>query len=181
MNFFKYILVILYLFSITDAFANFSVLDAKTYLSDDVYYVDADIDYTLSEEAIKALHSGVKLTLRLTIDIEKDGWLDWRITRLKQRYTLHYSTLSEQYTVKYLNLEGVEKIFPNLESALKTLGTVRKLPLIDKSLVKSDETYWVRLRNYLDIEALPTALRLVAYFSGEWRLSADWFKCSLQQ
>jgi len=162
-------------------FANFSVRSAKTYLSDDVYYVDADIDYTLSEEAIKALHSGVKLTLRLTIDIQKEGLWNQRSARLKQRYTLQYSTLSEQYMIKHLNLDGVEEIFPTLESALEILGQVRQLPLIDKSLVKSDEIYWVRLRNYLDIEALPTALRLVAYFSGEWRLSADWFKCSLQQ
>jgi len=168
------------LFATTQVFANFSVRDAKTYLTDDVYYLDADLNYALSEEAIKALHNGVTLTLRVTIDIERESWLNRRLARLKQRYTLEYSTLSEQYIVKYLNLEGLEENFPNLESALEALGEVRKLPLIDKSLIKSNETYWVRLRNYLDIEALPTALRLVAYFSGEWRLSADWFKCSLQ-
>jgi len=181
MSFFKFILIVLCLSQITDVSANFSVRDAKTYLSDNVYYIDADIDYALSKEAVKALHSGVKLTLRLTIDIERESWWNRRIARLKQRYTLQYSTLNEQYTIKYLNLEGVEEIFPDLESALETLGELRKLPLIDKSLIKSDEVYWVRLRNYLDIEALPTALRLVAYFSAEWRLSADWFRCSLQQ
>ena len=181
MSILKFTLILLFLSPITDVFANFSVRTAEAYLSDDVYYLDADLDYTLSEEAIKALHSGVKLTLRVTIDIEKDSWWDRRVARLKQRYTLQYLALSEQYTLKYLNLQGLEEMFPSLESALEALGQLRKFPLIDKALVKPDKVYWVRLRNYLDIEALPTALRLVAYFSGEWRLSADWFKCSLQQ
>lgn len=177
----KFISIFLLLSAMANVFANFSVQNAKTYLADEVYYLDADVNYALSEEAIKALHNGVILTLRLTIDIERKSFFSSRISRLKQRYTLEYSTLSEQYIVKYLNLDGLEEVFPNLESALETLGEVRKLPLIDSSLIKSDETYWVRLRNYLDIEALPTALRLLAYFSAEWRLSADWFQCPLSQ
>jgi hypothetical protein len=181
LNILRFIVILLLLSAMMNVFANFSVQNAKAYLTDEVYYLDADLDYALSEEAIKALHSGVILTLRLTIDIEREGFFGKRISRLKQRYTLEYSTLSEQYIVKYLNLDGLEEIFPNLESALQTLGEIRNLPLIDSSVIEPNETYWVRLRNYLDIEELPTALRLVAYFSAEWRLSADWFKCPLSQ
>ena len=39
----------------------------------------------------------------------------------------------------------------------------------------------VRVRAVLEIESLPTPLRLAAYFNPAWRLSSDWLSWPLQR
>lgn len=162
--------------------AQFSISDAKTRLVDNVYLLDAKLNYQLTEVSIEALQHGISLTLVLAIMIERDRWYLWdeMIAKLKQRYEIKYYALSKQYVVKYINT-GIEETFGSLESALTRIGNLENFPLIDKHLIKhKNATYWVYLRIYLDIEALPAPLRPIAYLSSQWRLSSNWHLCSLQ-
>ncbi|MDM8559450.1 DUF4390 domain-containing protein [Candidatus Parabeggiatoa sp. HSG14] len=162
-------------------FADFSINDAKTHLVNEVYVLNANLSYTLTEMVVEALQNGISLPLTLTIVIERDRWYLWdeKITTLKQRYQIKYYAFRKQYVIKYLNT-GIQKTFDNLNIALAHLGQLEDFPLLDKHLIKGDEHYWVYLHTYLDIESLPVPLRPIAYLSSQWRLNSNWFLCPLQ-
>lgn len=180
MNWFSVMLSFLILISHT-TLAAFSVQRAETRLVDKVYLLDAEIEYSLTNKVKEALNNGVSIPLVLSIEVKRERWLVWdeQIASLKQLYQLKYYALSKQYVIKYQNT-GIQEAFSNLETALIHLGTLVDFPLLDKSLVKTEETYSVYLQIYLDIEALPAPLRPIAYFSSKWRLLSEWYSCPLK-
>lgn len=172
---------LVFFLSYSIVWADFSIRYAQTRLVDNVYLLNANLDYSLTDDPHEALHNGVDLTLELTISVQRERWyfFDETIASLKQRYRLAYNSLTDHYSLTYLNT-GIEERFPTLETVLNKLGTLNNFPLLDSHLIEPEETYWVYLQNRLDIEALPAPLRPVAYFSSQWRLVSDWYLCPLQ-
>lgn len=159
----------------------FIIHSAATRLVNDVYVLNAEIEYQFSAAVLEALENGVPLTLELTIEvIHPRAWL-WneQFTDLKQRYRLQYHALTQQYLVRNLNSD-TQYNFPTRSAALHALGNVADLPLLDKRLLQADQPYTARLRAGLDIETLPTPLRLLAYLSPQWHLDSAWYTWSLQ-
>jgi Domain of unknown function (DUF4390) len=64
---------------------------------------------------------------------------------------------------------------------LQALGQVRDFPLIDAYLLEQDERYVLQLGAYLDIESLPTPLRVLAYLNPDWHLSSEWYDYPLKR
>ncbi len=159
----------------------FTVQSGAVRLVDEVYLLDAQIEYLFSKPVLEALENGVPLVIELQIELLRQRDLLWDVqqARLSQRYQLSYHVLTEQYLVKNLN-SAAQQSLTNAEAALKALGQVESLPLIDKRLLLEDEIYVVRLRPHLDIDALPTPMRLPAYFSAQWRLTGEWVTWPLQ-
>lgn len=156
--------------------AGFTVRSADTTLSNNVYLLDALVDYHLSTQPLEALRKGVPITISLDIEVWRDRryWLSYKIATLQQRYQLQFHALTQQYLVTYIN-SGVQSSVPSLQAALDLIGTVVDLPLIDKQLVNGDGDHHVRLRANLDIDMLPAPLRLLAYVTPGWWLSSDWY------
>jgi hypothetical protein len=48
-------------------------------------------------------------------------------------------------------------------------------------LIEDDADYKIRLRGSLDIESLPTPVRLIAYVSSAWDMSSEWHTWSLDR
>lgn len=158
----------------------FEVSHAKTHLADDVYRLNAEIEFGLSEVALEALHNGVPLTIELEIEVyhEREWMWDETVASLQQRLRLEYHALARQYVVTNLN-SGDHSAFPTLQAATDFLGRVQEFPLLDGSLVEPSDAYYARLRASLDIESLPAPLRPVAYLSGDWRLASEWYQWRL--
>lgn len=158
------------------------VKDVSTYLDDKVHFLDARIEYKLTEPMYEALHKGVPLTFVLTIEVARprDYLWDDSIAELEQRYQLEYQMLTQQYLVRNLNSGSLFSL-PALDVALSVLGTVVALPLIDHQLLDESDDYEGYMRVQLDIEELPVPLRLLSYFSSEWRLRSEWFRWPLQR
>lgn len=161
--------------------AGFSVRDASTRLSDGVYRLDADLGFRFSEQAIQALQNGVPLTLRVDIEVARSRWwwLDATVATLEQRYRIKYHAFSDKYLVHNFN-SGAFYTYPTLAGAVDALGRIRDLPLLDRKLVAEDEAYEVAIRVYLDIEALPSPLRPIAYITPAWHLTSEWTTWSLE-
>ncbi|MCK9530296.1 MAG: DUF4390 domain-containing protein [Gammaproteobacteria bacterium] len=159
----------------------FVVRSAATGLVNQVHVLDADIDYQFSERALTALANGVPLTLRMHITIERErDWLpDPQVAELKQRYEIQYHALSGLHVLTNLN-SGASEVYLTLHSALRALGDVRDLPVIDDNLLAPDARYRIAMRVDLDIEALPSPLRPFAYITPAWWLSSDWYTWSLR-
>lgn len=158
----------------------FYVRHGETHLDDNVYRLDARIQYRFSEEVLEALRSGVALTIVLDIDVARKRTYLWDETKasLRQRYQLSHHALSARYVLTNLNT-GFSRNFTTYEAAVDALGRVEAFPLIDAALLDPEQAYRVELETYLDIESLPAPLRPVAYFSSAWRLSSDTYQCPL--
>jgi hypothetical protein len=145
-----------------------------------VYLLDANVDYRFSEEALEALDNGVPLTLQLSIEInrKRNWWLNAGVASLQQRYRLQFHPLSHQYLLHNIN-SGAYYAFQSLTAAVDAMGSLRNFPLLDAQLIQEGESYEVLLQAELDIEALPSPLRPLAYITPAWRLNSDWYKWSL--
>jgi len=153
----------------------FVVRGGEVVLHDGDYRLDADIDFNLSPAAVDALESGVPLVFELRMELVRPRryWLDENIAFLTQRYRLRFHALSQRYVLTNLNTDESQN-YASIPSALDALGTVRSLPVIDRRLLRSDQTYELWLRAGLDVDDLPPPLRTGAYLSPQWRLLSEW-------
>lgn len=155
--------------------AGFDVISAATRLEGGVYRLNARIQYRFSGAAQEALQNGVPLTIALEMEVRRQRpWLwDETVYTLAQRFRLEYHALSRQYLVRNLN-SGERRAFPTREGALQYMGQITDFPMLDKGLLNPNERYQGALRARLDLDALPTPLRLFAYISDDWRLASEW-------
>ena len=159
----------------------FTIKSLETRLEQGVYHLDSRIEYSLSDEALNALKSGVPFLILMNIEVEQVRWY-WNknLAELEQGYLLLYHALSEKFIVHNLN-SGVQEHYSSLEAALNALGRISKLPLIDAKLLDPDMRYQIKMRTYLDIESLPAPMRPLAYISSDWQLDSDWVSWPLTQ
>jgi len=158
-----------------------NIVSASTYNNEGSYQLNADIRYELSDEVLEALNNGIAITLKLTIKVKRPRpyWWDETITTLFQRYTLRYHALSGQYIVQFLNSEE-QRSYLSLSSALRTIGQIRELVILDNEIIKISKNMTVQLHSELDTNALPAPLRPAAWLSSGWKLSSEWYTCPLQ-
>lgn len=160
---------------------HFEVRSAYAELRDDVYYLNAIIDYQLSTDARDALLAGVPLVIRLDIEIfhPRRWWFDNDEVPLRQSYQLEYHALSERFIVLNLN-SGDQSSFASLFAALDYLGRVERLPIIDTPVLRDGRGYDIRLRAVLDQEQFPGPLRLLAFWRRDWSIASEWYRWPLQ-
>ena len=166
---------------LADAEPSFVVSSAGTVLVDKVYRLNAKIRYRFSDEALDALDNGVPLVVELAIEIERKRDYVWNetVASLRQRYQLSYEALTQRYVVTNLN-SGADNYYGNRTAAIAALGDVDNLPILDAGLLSSGEQYIVSLQASLDLEALPVPMRVVGYFSSNWRIASEWVSWPLQ-
>jgi hypothetical protein len=164
-----------------DAEPSFVVSSAGTVLVDKVYRLNAKIRYRFSDEALDALDSGVPLVVELAIEIERKRDYVWNetVASLRQRYQLSYEALTQRYVVTNLN-SGADNYYGSRAAAITALGDVDNLPILDAGLLSPGEQYIVSLQASLDLDALPVPMRVVGYFSSNWRLASEWVSWPLQ-
>ena len=155
--------------------AEITIRDASTVLTDNVYRLNADINYQFSDVALEALQRGVPLVVELNINIERERAYMWNETTasLLQRYQLRYVALTKRYVIANLN-SGAETQYPSRVMAINELGEIIDLPILDSGLINSDDDYSINLRASFDIESLPVPMRVTAYFSSDWRIKSEW-------
>jgi hypothetical protein len=95
------------------------------------------------------------------------------------RHRLNYRALTQQYQLENLNTGEIES-FTSLNAALSFLRQLRDFPLIDAALLEADTAYLLGIKTDLDIEALPTPLRALAYVTPDWYRSSTWFTLPLR-
>lgn len=158
------------------------ILHADTQVRNAVYTLNAEVNYSLSEEAIEALKNSIALVLVLEIEVKRKRNYLWdeTIATLKQAYKISHYNLSDHYIVDNLNT-GISTSYSSLYRALRQLGQVRALPLLDRSLTDANDQHYVELYAYLDIESLPAPMRASAYLSPAWRLYSETYACPLNR
>lgn len=158
------------------------VRTAYAELEEGVFFINANLDYLLSEKALEALASGVTLNIELQIDVNQVRRYIWdsNIASLRQRYQLSFHALTERYLVANLN-SGERESFADLGSALTHLGRVVHLPIIDEALLDADARYQAALRAVMDVKELPGPLKLLSLVWGDWRVVSETYTWPLRQ
>ena len=96
-------------------------------------------------------------------------WVDEYIAGHVINYRLSYNALTRQYR---LSVGGLHRSFASLDEALRVLGRVADLPIVDKAAIKPGETYYAALRLALDQSQLPKPFQVDAIASREWQVDA---------
>ena len=157
----------------------FQLEDADTWRIGDSDYLGAQFNIQLSPGAEEAVRNGVPLVFKLQVQVVKTHtWIwdtvDIEIFRYRQ---LEYHALSESYLVKDMSA-GTQGNYRRLEDALRAAGKIQDLMLTEQAL-DPELNYKIRLRGSLDIESLPTPVRLIAYVSSAWDMVSEWYSWPL--
>ena len=157
--------------------AGFVIRTAYTELLNGVYYLNADVDLSLSDDAVNALENGLPLTVVLQIEIIKhhSWWWDKKVASLEQRYQISYHALTRRFIITNLN-SGDQQSFASYRDAITNLGQVSDLPVIDANLLEPGARYDIRMRAALDIKDFPGPLQLIASLFKGWDLTSDWYE-----
>ncbi len=157
------------------------IRDASTRLDAGVWYLSASIDYRLNRDTLEALQNGIPLTFELQVELtRRRDWLpDEDVAQLRQDFELSWQPLSRGYLVRNKN-SGDQRAHTTLYAALKDLGRISDLPLIDAALVDDAEDYEVALRAALDQQQLPGPLRMLAFWDDDFTLESDWYRWDLR-
>lgn len=158
-----------------------TISEPRTLLVGGVYRIGARVDFDFNETLYDALHNGVPLLIELRVEVLRDReWL-WPelVADLRQRFQLQYHALSRRYLVRKFSTGSLTS-FRTMESALDAIGNVYDLPLIDAKLLQPEQYYRVRMRADIDVEALPTPVRVWAYLGSAWSLKGKWRQWPLQ-
>lgn len=139
--------------------------------TDDGYALSAEFSVDLGARFEEALTSGVALNFKLEFTLARKRWywIDEHIAGHVIDYRLSYNTLTRQYR---LSVGSLHRNFATLEEALRVLGRVADLPVVDKSAVKAGDTYLAATRLSLDKGQLPKPLQLDAFASKDWQVDA---------
>lgn len=161
----------------------FSVRDGELSRRDGIVYLDARLDYRLSDAATEAMENGVPLVIVQAVQVTRERlwgwWWDAVVAGLTRRHRLQYHALSRRYVLTNLNT-GDSRSFRTLNALLPALGEIEDLPVIDSARLQPGQLYRVRLATRLDVDALPRPLRTVAYLSDAWALDSGWRQWELR-
>jgi hypothetical protein len=158
----------------------FTVTEIKAEKGDESYLLDARMVISLNTGPSEALANGIPLVFELQIQtLEKHTWFwDIVVAEYKQVRQVQLHALSRTYLVKDL-ATGAQRSYLKLDDALQAAGFLHNFPVLAYNRVEDGEHYAVRLRGNLDIEALPTPVRLLAYVSSAWDMNSEWYQWPL--
>ncbi len=173
-------LVLLWTAAALAAASPIRVENAALHRAHGLYLLDATVRFGIIGEPLKALKSGVPLTLLLEAEIleVRDYLWDKRIGGARQRYRVEHRALSGHYLVTNL-VTGLQDSYPSIEDTADALGELRDIPVIDEQRIRAGRRYLARVRAGIDRSALPGPLRLASLLSSEWRVESAWYRFEL--
>ena len=162
--------------------AGFVVEHAALRAVDGRYVADARIDFAFSDDNLEAMRNGVALTVIVDIEVRRERGPLWNETlaERKLRYRIETNVLTERYRIRDL-VRRSTRHYRSFEEMVDALGRVESVPVAAGDRLPPGVRCTARVRARLDIEALPSPLRPLAYFSPQWRLSSGWFEWPVER
>ena len=142
----------------------------SSYIDNGVYYSDIEIPINFESEQIKALESGIVFDLELNLRIvDIRNWrLDRDVGELTQVYAIEFNAFTRRYTVSNKNT-GRQASMAMIQEVSEYLSRIKKLPLVDDSLLDLDASYTVILDYSLRAKGMSQWMKTISF----WRESLD--------
>ena len=146
------------------------------------YVADARIRFAFSEDNLEAMRNGVALTVIVDIEVlrERGQWWDEILATREIRYRIETNVLTDRYRIRNLDGHGARN-YHSFEEMVDALGRLRSIPVVARDRLPAGARCLARIRARLDIEALPSPLRPLAYISPQWRLDSGWFEWRIER
>lgn len=171
-------LAALWLLLALPAAADFNVTEVQPRFDNGALVLNGNIDLVLTPKVEEALSKGIQLDVMIDVRLYRLRWFVWRqdVGNWTLRRRIGYHALSSQYLISTAesDVDVNKESHGSVQEALKALGALNDLRLPLSSPALPDNEYTVEVRASLDIEALPSPLRPVAYTSLAWRLNSGW-------
>ena len=128
---------------------------------DEGYALSAEFAVDLGSRLEDAVARGVPLYFNLEFVLERSRkyWVNEHITTRSLSYRLSYSSLTRQYRLTTGNLH---QNFGSLAEAMRVVGRIAALPVLDKDALKNGESYEAAVRLALDRSQLPKPFQVDA-------------------
>lgn len=145
--------------------------------TDDGYSVSADFNINFNARLEEAVAKGVVLYFVAEFELARPRWywLDEHVVSRSQTWRLSYHALTRQYR---LSSGALHQSFSSLDEALRILSRLRNWQVVDKSALRTDETYLASLRLRLDLTQMPKTFQVSALANKDWNLASDWARWS---
>ena len=129
--------------------------------SEDGYALSAEFSLDLGNRLEDAVARGVPLYFNLEFVLERPRkyWVNEHIITRSLTYRLSYSSLTRQYR---LTTGSLHQNFGSLQEALRVVGRIAALPVLEKDAIKVGETYEAAVRLALDRSQLPKPFQVDA-------------------
>ena len=138
---------------------------------EDGYTLSAEFAVELGTRLEEAVARGVPLYFNLEFVLERSRkyWVNEHITARTLSYRLAYSSLTRQYRLTTGNLH---QNFGSLGEALRVIGRIAALPVLDKDALKAGESYEAAVRLALDRSQLPKPFQVDAITDRDLQVEA---------
>ncbi|MBI3571255.1 MAG: DUF4390 domain-containing protein [Gammaproteobacteria bacterium] len=159
------------------AAADFKVTEVQPRFGGGALLLNGTIDLALTTKVEEALSKGIQLDIVIDVRLHRLRWLVWHqgVGSWTLRRRIGYHALSGQYLISTAESGvDVKESHSSVQEALRALGSLNDLRLTLPESTPPEGEYSVEVRASLDIEALPSPLRPVAYTSLAWRLNSGW-------
>ena len=137
---------------------------------------EAQVRFTLQNafppEMVEALKSGIEITFKTTILVEKvyRSWFNQTVGQLWYSRSVRYDALSQVYR---LHRDDGDEILQDVHAALDRMTRFEvTVPL--SAEVERGNSYRARVRARLDKVGLSEPLRSIVFFSSLWDVETDW-------
>jgi hypothetical protein len=138
---------------------------------EDNHTLATEFDIRLGARLEDVVTRGIAIYFNLELVIERPRkyWLPEHLLTRTLTYRLSYSTLTRQYRVTSGTLH---QNYSTLEEALRVIGRLVAYPVIERSALKSGDTFAVAVRLALDRSQLPKPFQVDAITDKEWQVDA---------
>ena len=133
---------------------------------EEAYTLSAEFAIDLGNRLEDAVARGVPLYFNLEFVLERSRkyWVNEHIATRSLTYRLAYSSLTRQYRLTTGNLH---QNFGSLGEAMRVVGRIAALPVLDKDALKAGESYEAAVRLALDRSQLPKPFQVDAITDRE--------------
>lgn len=153
--------------------ANTVVERVEPVAQDGQLLIDADIDFTLTQELRSVAEKGVPLYLTADLHITRSRWwwFDEELVSTEQTWRIQYNALTRQWRVGTGDLSLPAS---SLNEALDVVRHIRGWAVAPTEDFDTDTQYVGRLRLRLDTARLARPFQVDALNSKAWALTTPW-------
>ena len=136
----------------------------------------AQVRFTLRNafppEVVEALKSGIEITFKITVRVERvyRGWFDPNLGEVRYTRSVRYDALARVYRLQW---ENGSDLLPDVHAALDRMTRFEVAVPIRGEVVRG-KPYFASVRARLDKVGLSDPLRSILFFSSLWDVETEW-------
>ena len=136
------------------------------------------VQNAFSPEMVEALKSGIEITFKTTVEIDRvyKRWFDRPMGKVRYTRSVRYDALARVYR---LHRDDGDELLPDVLSALDRMTRFEVIVPVTGD-VERGKPYRANVHARLDKVGLSEPLRSIFFFSSLWDVETDWARGTIQ-